>query len=85
MTFSAKITVTVEVLHDEVREGKERKKGKRWRERRHDSFEDDRLHGQTQAVHWLPEDVCVKSEETELGNTNTTWARRPLAWSRLLM
>ena len=55
------------------------------KERWHDSFGVDRLHGQIQPVHRLPEDVCLESEETALGNTNTPWARRPLAWSRLLM
>ena len=97
--IDSEMTATVKVLHDESEIGErriKRKKRQRWkvkkreRERekereRHDSFEVDRLHGRIQAVHRSPQDACGESEETAFGNTNTPWARRPLAWSRLLM
>lgn len=61
MGVCSNMMVKVEIIHDEVKEGKERsKKRKRVWER------------ERQAVHRLPEDVCQESEETTLGITKHT-------------
>lgn len=78
----------MEVAHGKSERGIQRDSKREKAERgdaRRDSLEVDSIQLTNTSSHRLPEDASQESEETALEHTNTPWARRPLAWSRLLM